>query len=88
MINVNEHWAKVANYYPYRTAMVGSILIEIERNSDAGRQFEAELAKASEVRQDNHTVYEIRHKLSGESIYVLCSDMKISIGTKLVEGRW
>lgn len=44
------------NCYPYRTAVIDDARIKISLQSDEARIFIAELAKAAEVREDNHVV--------------------------------
>lgn len=37
---------------------------------------------------DNHTCYEVKSFFNGNSLYVMCSDMKISIGGNIIVERW
>lgn len=69
--------------HPYRTARVTNWSIEIDRDSDVGIDLENSLAKAAEVKTDNHVVYSIN-----DEMHIWCTDGKILIGTKISKEMW
>lgn len=74
--------------YPYRTARVVDAPIIIDRNTEAARKFEEELAKAAGMVADNHTCYELK-SFFGSTLYIMCSDMSIAVGGKIILAeRW
>ena len=80
-------------FHPYRTAMVYDRFLTMVRSSDEGRAFEDHLAEAAGVTPDNHTAYTIQLSTHAAArpapeIYVMCSDNKISIGTRLEIRNW
>ena len=80
-------------FHPYRTAMVYDRFFTLNRSSDEGREFENHLAEAAGVTPDNHTAYTIQLSRYDSDrpvpeIYVMCSDNKISIGTRLEIRSW
>jgi hypothetical protein len=75
----------IVRQYLYRTATVRDRIMSIPRNQL--KHLEEELAKASEARVDNHTVYELR-SYNGDVIYVMFTDDKAHFGFKVEERRW
>ena len=72
--------------HPYRTARVASV-IEIDRNSAEWDAFERKLTKMAGVTPDNHVVYTVTTR-DGSELHFWCTDSKVLVGTKLLEGRW
>lgn len=71
--------------YSYRTANVRDVLFTIPRN--LVRPLEAHLAEKAGVREDNHTVYEIRDY--GKKVYyILFSDFSAVFARTVVERSW
>lgn len=81
-----ELFAKV-KFYPYRSARVDGIFFEIDRDCEAARKFENELAKRAGRNIDNHTAYAIINT-SGKTLYVRCSDSCMAFGSELEERHW
>ncbi len=69
--------------YPYRTALVRDVFLELPRNLQEMRDFEGELAVAAHGVMNNHTVYRIQH--DGNTIYVRCSDTTVSFAWTIEE---
>ena len=82
-----DHGTEVIGY-PYRTARVVDAPIVIDRNTEAARKFEEELAKAAHMTADNHTCYKVKNIFCDSSLYIMCSDMEISIGGNIIVERW
>ena len=74
--------------YPYRTALVHDIVIQINRTSDEGCALEKTLTEMANVDPDNHVVYTLCKLIEFPEIHVMCSDDTISIGMKLTKMEW
>ena len=75
----------VVTHYPYRTAMVGDIVIcgPSAHYSDLWQA----LADESFTRPDNHQVFAVTNE-AGFVLYFMFSDDKTYIGTKIMVGDW
>lgn len=85
-----EPFINTVKCYPYRTAKVHGACIKIGIETNEARIFVADLAKAAGASEDNHVVYEIKHKQEENAapIYVWVTDNHMLIGTKLIEEAW
>ena len=85
-----NHPVKVT-YYPYRTADVTNIFIEVDRTTEEARQFENALAAEVDMEcPDNHSCFKLENfwDESAPPLYIKCSDFKVSIGTGIIERVW
>lgn len=74
-------------HYKYRTALVRDIIFRIDRNNTRARQLESWLAERCNVREDNHTAYEVTLN-SGKKLYIFCTDSTMAFGLSIEERMW
>lgn len=80
---------KKITFYPYRTAIVRDVFVEMDRNDSAATIIENKLAKLAGVSADNHTAYAIDDEWSIlKPVYVSFSDFKVRFGTSLEVKNW
>ena len=76
--------------YPYRTAMVRNIFLEIPRGrfNEPLNLMESEWNAQAGSRPDNHVVFKLENREESRVLYALCSDSHISFGFDIEEKRW